>query len=94
MDIIVGASPRVGGLRSEIQGKENNIEARILNVRPSRKRNSSSILKERRSRKTGNDPQNGKVILLFVPEDQRLPRDFTPEDYRVILKVIPRKKTG
>lgn len=92
MDIIVGASPRVGGSRPAGNGVGGTIEARVLNVRPSRKRNSLSIKKDRRSKKTVNDSKNGNVMVLFVPDEQNLPKDLTTENYRVVMRIIPRKK--
>ncbi len=92
MEIVVGASPRVGGSRPVSNGYGGIIEAKVLNVRPSRKRNSLAINKDRRSRKAIKDSQNGNVMVLFVPDEQSLPRDLATENYRVVLRFIPRKK--
>ena len=92
MEIVVGASPRVGGSRPASNGVGGTIEAKVLNIRPSRKRNSLSIKRDRRSKKTVNDSQNGNVMLLFVPDEQNLPKDLETDNYRVVLRFIPRKK--
>ncbi len=92
MEIIVGSTPRVGGTRPLNYGTGGTIEAKLLNVRPSRKRNSISKKKDRRYNKTVRDHQSGRVMVLLVADEQNIPADLNSENYRVMLRFVPRKK--
>lgn len=94
MEIVVGAAPRIGSAKSAGYAGSGTsaIEAKVLNVRPSRKRSSVPIKKERRFRKTSADSQNGKIMMLFIADNQYLPKDLNTDKYKVVLRFIPKRK--
>lgn len=94
MEIVVGAAPRVGGTRPANYAGGGVIEARVLNVRPSRKkkRNSFSGKNNRRFGSSVSDPQRGRVVTLLISDEQALPSDITSENYRVLIRIVPRKR--
>ena len=94
MEIVVGATPRVGGSRPANYSGGNVIEAKVLNVRPSRKKKRNSFIgkKERRLGSSAVDPQKGRVVTLLIPDEQVLPSDIASGNYRVLIRVVPRKK--
>jgi hypothetical protein len=91
MHIIIGDMPPLGQpTRKEIGPHGRTVEARILNVRPSRRQQRGKPGSDRR-RQTGNpDPASGKVLMLLAPEGQNIPADLDSGRYRVFLKFMPR----
>ncbi|MBU0993690.1 MAG: hypothetical protein KJ737_14450 [Proteobacteria bacterium] len=94
MEIVVGTTPRVGGARTANYAGGGGIEARVLNVRPSRKKKRSSFSgkNNRRFGSSVNDPQRGRVVTLLISDEQSLPSDITSGNYRVLVRIIPRKR--
>lgn len=94
MEIVVGATPRVGSTRPSNTTGGGVIEARVLNVRPSRKRKRGSFFgkNNRRFGSSANDPERGRVVTLMINDEQELPSDISSGDYRIIVRIIPRKR--
>lgn len=95
MEIVIGSTQPVGppGLKG-IGANTGMIEARILNIRPSRKRQSQQHhgAIERRNKKITTDPSGGRVLVLLVPDGYTLPKNIEFGDYRVFLRFVPQKK--
>jgi hypothetical protein len=94
MEIVVGATPRVGSARPANTAGGGVIEARVLNVRPSRKRKRSSFVgkNNRRFGSSVNDPERGRVMTLMINDEQELPGDISSGNYRIIVRIVPRKR--
>jgi hypothetical protein len=94
MEIVIGATRRVGPPGKKIEPSGNIIEARVLNVRPPRRRPAGpgAGQVERRNGQSAYDPASGRVIVLLVPEGYHIPADIDSGNYRVFLRFAPRKK--
>ena len=92
MDIRVGSVPEVGrpGDRQTTPGSP--LEARLLAVRPPRKRRgkSPSSEPERRQSAENRDPANGRVLVLLVPDGSVLPEGLEQGQFRVFLRFARR----
>ena len=85
VDIIIGAvmptgppvnKPGVGGAP---------VEAELLNIREPRQRIVGPLGQERR-RQFRQDPQNGRVLTLLIPNGTVLPKDLDGKKYKVLLR--------
>ena len=90
MDIQVG---RVEPIQDRTESRRDGhqwVAAELLATRsPRRKRKGKSPEGgQRRKSKTSNDPANGRVLLLMVPDRQQLPVDLDRGGYRVLLRFV------
>lgn len=92
MDILVGkissveASEKIDSRLRKAE-KENMIEAKMLNIRPPRKRKTKPPKgEERRSDNGYKDPGNGRVMVLLIPEGNKIPKEIESGNYRVFLR--------
>ena len=94
MEIVIGATPRVGQPLKKTQTRGAYVEARVLNIRPPRRRRQGpgQGQADRRGKNTPEDPAAGRVLVLLVPEGYNLPPDALSDKYRVFLRFAPRKK--
>ena len=93
MHIIIGATSSVEPAGSKTAGSLGaTVEARILQLRPPRKRRGPPPdgVNERRSGGSAQDPEGGRVMLLMIPDGHKLPRDLLTGNYKVFLKFAPR----
>lgn len=63
------------------------IEAEILNIRRPRQTISRPSGKERR-KQFRQDPHNGQVLTLLVPDGMKLPKDLDERRYKVMLRFM------
>ncbi len=93
MDIRVGGSGAVGppGQRRS-EDRSEPIEARILAVRTPRRgvQGPPPATPERRRDPARRDPPGGRVLVLLIPSDPRLPADLDRHPYRVFLRFVRR----
>ena len=87
MEIIIGSSPQIN---REIPSKRSQspgaaIEAKLLHVRKPRKGIAGPSGMERRQKQT-QDPLQGRVLTVLVPDAALLPKDIESNEYRVILR--------
>ncbi|MFH0724988.1 MAG: hypothetical protein V2B19_01295 [Pseudomonadota bacterium] len=94
MEIVIGAARSVGSPGKKIEAGGNMIEARVLNVRPPRRRPAGpgAGRVERRNGQPAYDPAAGRVMVLLVPEGYHIPPDIDSGNYRVFLRFAPKKK--
>ncbi len=88
MEIVIGAVPQTGSPNRRIKTKGAGVEARMLSVRPTRRKNGflSYGTTEKRGRTKLPDPVGGRVLTLIVPDGLKLPSDLSSEKYRVFLR--------
>jgi len=93
MEIVIGATNYVGtnSVRSDTRVSDN-IEARVLNVRPPRKHlvNPPEGKNHRKNGMIRLDPANGRVMTILIPNGYRLPEDISTGKYRVFLRLVPK----
>ena len=94
MEIVIGATPRVGPPQKKPSSTgAGYVEAKVLNVRPPRRRQSHlSGESDRRHNKNASDPASGRVMVLLIPEGYNLPQDIGSGNYRIFLRFVPNKK--
>lgn len=94
MEIVIGATQRIGPPGKKPTPQGNVVEARILNVRPPRRRprGPGTGHSERRNGQAAYDPAAGRVIVLLVPEGYHIPQDIDSGNYRVFLRFAPKRK--
>jgi len=87
VDIIIGAVQPTGPPVNKPEPTENTVEAEILNVRPPRKRVTRPAGEERR-KEYRQDPHNGQVLTLLVPNGMNLPKDLDGKKYKVVMRLV------
>jgi hypothetical protein len=94
MDIVIGATPRVGPPPHKTSSVGSGfVEAKVLNVRPPRRRQVQPPgPNDRRHDKKSSDPASGRVMVLLIPEGYNLPQDIGSGNYRIFLRFAPNKK--
>ncbi len=90
MEIVIGATQRVGPPGKKTKPQGNVVEARILNVRPPRRRPRGPGNDQ--AERHNDDPAAGRVMVLLVPEGYHIPQDVDSGNYRVFLRFAPRRK--
>jgi hypothetical protein len=92
MRIVIGDPPTImQPPKREIGKNGTGIEAKVLAVRPPRRRaGDQQDGRERRHEGAQADPVNGKVLVLMTPEGYNLPADLGSGKYRVFLRIVPR----
>lgn len=87
MDVVVGKISPVGATGDRSAEPPTGVEARVLHVRPGRRRKDP----EKRGRKQTEqppDPPGARVLVLMVPDAHRLPEDLASGRYRVFLRFV------
>ena len=94
MEIVIGATPRIGQPGKKTEGRGAYVEAKVLNIRPPRRRREGPEAgrPDRRNRGAGHDPATGRVMVLMIPEGHSVPRDIASGNYRVFLRFAPKRK--
>ncbi len=93
MDIIIGGTTRVGpgGGQGKSDSETALVEAKLLDIRsPRRRRGSPPNGAERREHSQSGDPAEGRVVVLLIPEGQKVPRGVESGNYRIFLRFVPR----
>ena len=88
VDIIIGGiSPT--GLPVNKPGNAGGtpVEAELLNIREPRQRIAEPLGQERR-KQFRQDPQNGRVMTLLIPNSTILPKDLDGKKYKVLLRFM------
>ncbi len=88
MDIRIGSTPPVGAPGDRHPVPEGQVEAKLLAVRAPRKRGSAPPVDQRERRQPGGerDPQGGRVLVLLIPDGDRLPDGIEAGNWRVFLR--------
>jgi len=89
MDIIIGSIPPIGSGPPASKNTGQPIEADLLHVRPPRKGIAGPSGVERRGKKV-QDPLQGRILTLLIPNADLLPKDIDQGRYKVILRFIRR----
>lgn len=94
MKIVVGPTPSIGAQGPKFTKTNGFVEARILNVRPLRRRQGSppSGQSERRTIKRQADPHSSRVMTILVPDGYNIPKDIDSGNYRIAVRFIRRKR--
>ncbi|MBW1698581.1 MAG: hypothetical protein JRH18_11325 [Deltaproteobacteria bacterium] len=94
MEIVIGATAKVGPPPKKAPSPAGGyIEAKVLNVRPPRRRQLNPPgPNERRHNRSSNDPASGRVMVLLIPEGYNLPPDIGSGNYRIFLRFVPNRK--
>ncbi len=92
MEIVIGSAPRIQ--LAERKGPEMEgglLEAQLLDSRGPRKRRAPPPLgDERRDYGPADDPVNGRVLVLLVPEGHRIPRGVESGQFKIFLRFVRR----
>lgn len=96
VDLVIGAMPvsNVGDNPVRpVAGREHFIDARILDIRPSRKGKKNTDIPDKRKKAAyiNCDPSGSTVIVLMINDTNNLPQDLKTGNYRISLKIS--KKT-
>jgi len=87
VDIIVGGIPPAGPPISPARRTGTGVEAELLNIRSPRQRIIGPKGRERR-KQFRQDPINGKVLTVLVPNGTLLPGDLDCKNYKVVLRFM------
>lgn len=87
VDIIVGSVPPINPSAGKPKPPGAPVEAEILHVRDPRRTVSGPQGEERR-RTYRQDPVNGRVLTLLVPNGMVLPKDLAAGKYKVMLRFM------
>jgi hypothetical protein len=87
VDIIIGSIAPAGIQPNKPGPSGAPIEAELLHVRDPRQRIVGPLGQERRKRQR-QDPHNGKVLTLLIPDSTLLPKDFDVRRYKVLLRIM------
>ena len=87
VDIIIGSMAPAGPPASKPGLGGGLMEAELLHVRPPRQKAAGPSGQERR-RQPRQDPPNGRVLTLLIPDGTVLPRDLDGKKYKVLLRFL------
>lgn len=87
VDIVIGAIPPTGPPVNKPGTAGGAIEAELLNIREPRQSIGQPAGKERR-KQFRQDPANGRVLTLLVPNGTILPKDLDGRHYKVMLRFL------
>lgn len=88
MDVVIGRTPPPGPVGDRNSEPSTQLEARVLHVRPGRRRIDPHRGNRRAAQPT--DPPGARVIVLLVPDGQRIPEDVASGRWRVLLRFAKR----
>jgi hypothetical protein len=90
MEIVVGSARQTTPIRAQNQEMAGSgfVEAKVLTVRPTRKRRGMPPVGDRDRRQSGDDydPAAGRVLMLMIPDGTMIPRDIDSGNYRVFVR--------
>lgn len=86
VDIVIGAIQPTGPA-SPKSGPNTVVEGEILNIRSPRQAITRPKDGERR-KQFRQDPVNGRVLTVLVPNGVILPKDLNSKDYKVVLRFL------
>jgi hypothetical protein len=94
MEFVVGAPTPIGSPGKRLPDQPQVVEARVLNVRPPRRRveGPAKNREDRRKQSSRQDPAAGRVMTLLVPEGYHVPADIDSGNYRVFLRFVPQQR--
>ena len=87
VDIIIGSIEPVKSPVTKPGPGGAPIEAELLHVRDPRQRIIGPLGQERR-KMPRQDPLNGKVLTLLIPDGTTLPKDLDIKKYKVLLRFM------
>ncbi len=87
IDIVIGSIQPVGPTDRQPETGSTVVEAEILNIRPPRQSISGRSGEERR-KQFRQDPHNGQVLTILVPNNAELPKDLDIRKYKVKMRFI------
>ena len=87
VDIVIGAVQPTGPPVSKPGTPASVIEAEILNIREPRQ-NISGPNGEERRKQFRQDPVNGRVLTILVPNSSLLPKDLDIGRYKVMIRFM------
>ncbi len=87
VDIIIGAIQPAGPATSKPATPAGTIEAELLNVREPRQTITGPAGEERR-KQFRQDPANGRVLTVLVPNGTTLPKNLDGRNYKVMLRFM------
>jgi hypothetical protein len=94
MDIIIGKTTDVRFDKQPSLPLKHGGElaVRVLHVRPARTRAKKFWQgRDRRNAEMNPDPVSGKVLVLLVPDGNRLPSDIAKGNYQIRLRIFSEK---
>jgi len=88
MDLLVGATAKVADTADVGDVRRNQLEARVLAIRPARRerREEGRAAERRTTPAKRRDPVGGRVLVLLVPDGAKLPADLADGKFRVFLR--------
>lgn len=87
VDIIIGSIEPIRSPTNKPGAGAAPIEAELLHVRDPRQRIIGPLGQERR-KQPRQDPLNGKVLTLLIPDGTTLPKDLDNKKYKVLLRFM------
>lgn len=87
VDIIIGSIEPLGPSSNRPGPGGGPVEAELLHVREPRQRIVGPLGQERR-KQPRQDPLNGKVLTLLIPDGANLPKDLDSKKYKVLLRFM------
>jgi hypothetical protein len=93
VDIRVEAVTPVGSLSGKTATPTGLIEAKVLAVRPPRRRSASppaGRVDQRRHQGPAQDPPGARVLVLLIPEGTQVPEDLETGSYRTFVRFTKR----
>ncbi len=90
MDLLIGATAKIGDSTGDPGAPANFLEARVLSVRSARRRERETANEQRKKPGRPRDPVNGRVLVLLVPTGEKLPEGLDRGEYRVFLRFTKR----
>ena len=85
VDIIIGATAPPGSPVNKPGSGGTPVEAELLNIRAPRHKIVEPAGQERR-KQFRQDPQNGRVLTLLIPDSAILPKDLDGKKYKVMIR--------
>ncbi len=93
MNIVIGGATRIGppGNQAKSDSEATLVEAKLLDIRSPRKRRGTPPNgTERREQSDPGDPASGRVMILLIPDGQKVPRGVESGSHRIFLRFVPR----
>jgi len=87
VDIIIGGIFPTGTPINKPGSGGAPVEAELLNIREPRQRFAGPMEQERR-KQARQDPRNGRVLTLLIPDSTNLPKDLDGKKYKVLLRFM------
>lgn len=87
VDIIIGGIEPIVSSTNKPGPSGGPVEAELLHIREPRQRIIGPLGQERR-RQQRQDPQNGRVLTLLIPDGAILPKDLVISKYKVMLRFM------